>query len=155
MKKHAAGGEMKTPKTTSRATAERMERYRMTPGAKVRDQAKGMVGPDVLNVPSKAYDLVRSVVSPREARSSEEMGELTREVARGIKKRGVMRPAVRSSQKMTAQEQQMMQEAEDKKNQPKIDEAYEKSRTTFKQGGSVSKRADGCAQRGKTNCKMR
>jgi hypothetical protein len=47
----------------------------------------------------------------------------------------------------------MLQEAEDKKNQPKIDEAYEKSRTSLKKGGSVSsasKRADGIAQRGKT-----
>ena len=33
--------------------------------------------------------------------------------------------------------------------------AYEKSRTaTFKQGGSASKRADGCAKRGKTQGKM-
>ena len=154
MKKYQDGGEMKTPKTRSRANAERMERYRMTPGAKVRDQAKGMVGPDILNLPSKAYDTVRSVVSPRKARSSEEMSELTREVARGINNRGVKRPAARSKQTLTPQEQQMMQEAKDKKNQPKIDEAYEKSRTTFKQGGSVSKRADGCAQRGKTNCKI-
>ena len=33
--------------------------------------------------------------------------------------------------------------------------AYEQSRTTsFKHGGSASKRADGCAQRGKTKGKM-
>lgn len=33
--------------------------------------------------------------------------------------------------------------------------AYEKSRTTaFKQGGSASSRADGCAKRGKTRGKM-
>jgi hypothetical protein len=51
----------------------------------------------------------------------------------------------------------MLQEAEDKKNQPKIDEAYEKSRTSLKKGGSVSsasKRADGIAQRGKTRGKV-
>ena len=33
--------------------------------------------------------------------------------------------------------------------------SYEKSRTAqFKQGGSASKRADGCAMRGKTKGKM-
>jgi hypothetical protein len=46
------------------------------------------------------------------------------------------------------------QEARDRENQPKVDRAYERSRTTpFKAGGNVSsasKRADGCAQRGKT-----
>ena len=43
------------------------------------------------------------------------------------------------------------QEAKDRENQPKIDEAYEKSRTTpYAKGGSASARADGIAQRGKT-----
>jgi hypothetical protein len=85
----------------------------------------------------------------REKKGREDASEMKRE------SRNKMKPTSKSGQKLTAQERQMMQEVEDKKNQPKIDEAYEKSRTTFKQGGSVSKRADGCAQRGKTNCKMR
>lgn len=43
------------------------------------------------------------------------------------------------------------QEAKDRENQPKIDEAYEKSRTTpYAKGGTASARADGIAQRGKT-----
>ena len=43
------------------------------------------------------------------------------------------------------------QEAKDRENQPKVDEAYEKSRTTpYAKGGSASSRADGIAQRGKT-----
>jgi len=51
------------------------------------------------------------------------------------------------------------QEARDRENQPKVDRAYEKSRTTpFKAGGNVStsasKRADGIAQRGKTKGTM-
>lgn len=48
----------------------------------------------------------------------------------------------------------MMQDAKDQSMQPKIDAAYEASRTTpYKKGGSVSSassRADGCAERGKT-----
>ena len=85
----------------------------------------------------------------REKKGRENASEMKRE------SRNEMKSTSKSGQKLTAQERQMMQEVEDKKNQPKIDEAYEKSRTTFKQGGSVSKRADGCAQRGKTDCKMR
>lgn len=85
----------------------------------------------------------------REKKGREDASEIKRE------SRGKMKSSSKGDQKMTARERQMMQEAEDEKNQPKIDEAYEKSRTTFKQGGSVSKRADGIAQRGKTNCKMR
>lgn len=50
------------------------------------------------------------------------------------------------------------QEARDRENQPKVDRAYERSRTTpYKAGGNVSsasKRADGCAQRGKTKGTM-
>ena len=50
------------------------------------------------------------------------------------------------------------QEARDRENQPKVDRAYERSRTTpFKSGGNVSsasKRADGIAQRGKTKGTM-
>lgn len=52
----------------------------------------------------------------------------------------------------------MMQDARDQAMQPKIDAAYEGARTTpFKNGGSVgsaSKRADGCAVRGKTKGKF-
>ena len=48
----------------------------------------------------------------------------------------------------------MMQDAQDQAMQPKIDAAYQAARTTpYKSGGSVgsaSKRADGCAERGKT-----
>ena len=48
----------------------------------------------------------------------------------------------------------MMQDAQDQTMQPKIDAAYQAARTTpYKSGGSVgsaSKRADGCAERGKT-----
>ena len=84
----------------------------------------------------------------REKKEREDASEMKREA------RGKMKSSSKGSQKLTSQEQQMLQEAKDKKNQPKIDEAYEKSRTTFKQGGSVSKRADGCAERGKTNCKI-
>lgn len=47
------------------------------------------------------------------------------------------------------------QEAKDRENQPKIDEAYEKSRTTpYAKGGTASARADGIAQRGKTKGTM-
>ena len=42
------------------------------------------------------------------------------------------------------------QEARDRENQPKIDEAYEKSRTSLKKGGTASTRADGIASKGKT-----
>jgi hypothetical protein len=52
----------------------------------------------------------------------------------------------------------MMQDARDQAMQPKIDAAYEGARTTpFKNGGSVgsaSKRADGCAVKGKTKGRM-
>jgi hypothetical protein len=52
----------------------------------------------------------------------------------------------------------MMQDAQDQAMQPKIDAAYEGARTTpFKSGGSVgsaSKRADGCAVKGKTKGRM-
>ena len=52
----------------------------------------------------------------------------------------------------------MMQDAKDQSMQPKIDAAYEASRTTpYKKGGSVSSassRADGCAERGKTKGTM-
>ena len=51
-----------------------------------------------------------------------------------------------------------MQDAKDQSMQPKIDAAYEASRTTpYKKGGSVSSassRADGCAERGKTKGTM-
>ena len=47
--------------------------------------------------------------------------------------------------------EQAKQEAKDREDQPKIDAAYEKSRTTpYKKGGTASARADGIAQRGKT-----
>jgi hypothetical protein len=52
----------------------------------------------------------------------------------------------------------MMQDAKDQMMRPKIDDAYEASRTTpYKKGGSVgsaSSRADGCAERGKTKGTM-
>ena len=52
----------------------------------------------------------------------------------------------------------MMQDAKDQSMQPKIDAAYEASRTTpYKKGGSVSSassRADGSAERGKTKGTM-
>ena len=52
----------------------------------------------------------------------------------------------------------MMQDARDQAMQPKLDAAYEGARTTpYKKGGSVSsasKRADGCAERGKTKGTM-
>ena len=61
-------------------------------------------------------------------------------------------------EKVSASEQrmrdQLVQEARDRAMQPKLDEAYEKSRTTpakgMAKGGSASARADGIAQRGKT-----
>ena len=46
------------------------------------------------------------------------------------------------------------QEAKDRENQPKIDEAYEKSRTSLKKGGTASARADGIASKGKTRGTM-
>lgn len=51
----------------------------------------------------------------------------------------------------------MEQQVRDAKEAEEADKAYEKSRTTgFKSGGSVSasKRADGCAVRGKTKGRM-
>lgn len=51
-------------------------------------------------------------------------------------------------------QEEMTQQARDAAAQPKLDEAYEKSRTTFAAGGSASARADGCCQRGKTRGKM-
>lgn len=52
----------------------------------------------------------------------------------------------------------MMQDAQDQAMQPKLDAAYENARSTpFKKGGSVgsaSKRADGCATKGKTKGRM-
>lgn len=52
----------------------------------------------------------------------------------------------------------MMQDAKDQAMQPKLDAAYEASRTTpYKKGGSVgsaSSRGDGIAQRGKTRGTM-
>ena len=59
---------------------------------------------------------------------------------------------------MRAKRAAMMQDARDQAMQPKMDAAYEGARTTpFKNGGSVgsaSKRADGCAERGKTKGRM-
>lgn len=51
------------------------------------------------------------------------------------------------------------QEAKDRENQPKVDRAYDNSRTSlYKAGGNVSssasRRADGIAQRGKTKGTM-
>ena len=48
------------------------------------------------------------------------------------------------------------QAAKDAEDQPKLDEAYERARTTprYKAGGSASSRADGIAQRGKTRGMM-
>jgi hypothetical protein len=57
------------------------------------------------------------------------------------------------SRKRASDIKSMLQTAEDEKNQPKLDEAYEKARTTFKAGGYV-KAADGCAKKGKTKGKM-
>jgi len=51
-------------------------------------------------------------------------------------------------------QEEMTQQARDAAAQPKLDEAYEKSRTTFAEGGSASARADGIAQRGKTRGKI-
>ena len=70
----------------------------------------------------------------------------------GITMDDVVTPAMR------AKRAAMMQDARDQTMQPKIDAAYESARTTpFKSGGSVgsaSKRADGCAERGKTKGTM-
>ena len=67
-----------------------------------------------------------------------------------------------AEEKVSAAEQrkrdQLVQEARDKAMQPKLDEAYEKSRTTpmkgMASGGTASSRADGIAQRGKTRGTM-
>lgn len=67
-----------------------------------------------------------------------------------------------AEEKVSAAEQrkrdQLVQEARDKAMQPKLDEAYEKSRTTpmkgMAGGGTASSRADGIAQRGKTRGTM-
>jgi hypothetical protein len=59
---------------------------------------------------------------------------------------------------MRAKRAAMMQDAQDQAMQPKVDAAYNAARTTpFKKGGSVgsaSKRADGCAQKGKTKGRL-
>ena len=59
----------------------------------------------------------------------------------------VVTPEIRAKRKA------MMEAAADEAAGPAADMAYEKSRTTMAKGGKVSsasKRADGCAQRGKT-----
>ena len=61
-----------------------------------------------------------------------------------------------------AEESRMRAQVEDERNQRRMDDAYEKAaprsmRRGFAAGGSVgsaSKRADGCAQRGKTKGRM-
>jgi hypothetical protein len=61
----------------------------------------------------------------------------------------VVTPEIRAKRKA------MMETAADEATQPSKDAAYEASRTTpYKSGGSVSSRADGIAQRGKTRGKM-
>ena len=76
-------------KTKARQTAEYMESERMSPmTTRNRAMSSLLKGPNMLEGPSEAYDAVRSVVSPRKPRSEEEMSELTREVAKGLKKGG-------------------------------------------------------------------
>jgi hypothetical protein len=63
----------------------------------------------------------------------------------------VITPEIRAKRKA------MMEMAADEAAQPSKDAAYEAARTTMKKGGSVSsasKRGDGIATKGKTNCKM-
>jgi hypothetical protein len=58
---------------------------------------------------------------------------------------------------MSASEKEMVQEAADDKDRKKADKAPTTKTgmgEAFKNGGSVSSRADGCAQRGKTKGKM-
>ena len=70
--------------------AEYMESMRMSPAkTKEAQTAEGMKGPRMMRAPAEAYDAIRSVVSPRTARTDEEMSELTREVVRGMKKGGM------------------------------------------------------------------
>ena len=63
----------------------------------------------------------------------------------------VITPEIRAKRKA------MMDAVADEAAQPSKDAAYEAARTTMKSGGSVSsasRRADGIAAKGKTNCKM-
>lgn len=76
-------------KTKARQLAEYMERSRMSPAKTMEEQtSEGIKGPRMMRGPAEIYDAVRSVVSPRKARTEEEMSELTREVSRGMKKGG-------------------------------------------------------------------
>ena len=63
----------------------------------------------------------------------------------------VITPEIRAKRKA------MMDAVADEAAQPSKDAAYEAARTTMKSGGSVSsasRRGDGIATKGKTNCKM-
>jgi hypothetical protein len=79
------------PKTEARKKAEFMEKMRMSPAVTKEAQSEGMKGPRMMKAPAQIYDAVRSVVSPRTPRTEEEMDELTREVARGMKKGGMVK----------------------------------------------------------------
>lgn len=86
-----------TEKTKARKMAEHMEKSRMKPATTAEERAAELLkGPRMMRAPAEAYDALRSVVSPRTPRSDEEMSELTREVARGMKKGGTVNASKRA-----------------------------------------------------------
>jgi hypothetical protein len=74
------------------------------------------------------------------------MSTAKRESLKAHKSSGELRQRVNSIKSM-------LQDAEDKKMQPKVDEAYEKSGSSYKAGGYV-KAADGCCVKGETKGRM-
>jgi hypothetical protein len=142
-------------RAAAKKAAEKQATRRAQVGSAAATGVAGALGYDKLMSGAKA-DMEQGAAegkrrAEKEKRSGEDASEMKRE------SRNKMKSTSKNGQKLTAQERQMMQEVEDKKNQPKIDEAYEKSRTSLKKGGSVSsasKRADGIAQRGKTRGKV-
>jgi hypothetical protein len=64
-------------------------------------------------------------------------------------------PAPKPKRKLTAEEQALLQEAKDKEAEKAAGAAYDKAMPApYKNGGSVSSRADGIAAKGKTRGKI-
>lgn len=90
----------------------------------------------------------------RDSDMRNKLNAMTNTAGAGRGKQGGPTAKQLESQNTPAWVNEAKQAAKDAEDQPKLDEAYEKSRTTFAQGGSASARADGCCQRGKTRGKM-
>ena len=144
--------------TESRKKAEQMEQYRMAP-ATTRNKAMSgaLKGPNMMAGPSEIYDFVRSKVSPRTPRTSEEMSELAREVERGEAPR---RRALNVDATMSPAAREALMSVKDDMARKKMGEAYDRAMPDpygegKAKGGSIKGYAkggkiDGCAQRGKT-----